>query len=169
MRNPPSRVPKSSFSFILVLFCQVVFSSIYRTRAPRARTPIRPGKAVAMAAPLSLMGVAEVEEAEAEAEAEEEAALEEVAMELDAEPEWLAAEELRLAATELTEAEAEEIALLALLMALETALPVVVPVMVESVAEPVADAVLWEMEAVGAPREIWEVLEATVLVLSITK
>lgn len=136
-------------------------SYIYRTKAPRARTPIRPGTAAATEAPPVLIGTAEVEEAEAE----DEAVLEEVAMELDAEPDWLATEELRLATAELTDAEADEMALLALLMALETALPVVVPVRVPSV----GDAVLWEMEEEGAPKEIWEVLVATVLVLSITK
>lgn len=118
-------------------------------RAARAAIPMRPGKTVAMAAP-PVAEAAVLEELEALEAAEV----------LLCEPEEEEPEtcELRLLTAELTEAEADEIALLALEIALETALPVVA---VEAETEPEV--------AVGAPKLISEVLEATVTVLSMTK
>lgn len=120
---------------------------------------------MAAAPPVLATEVAAADAEEAAEEAADEAALDEVVREPEAEADLLATAELKLATAELTEAEAEEMALLALLMALETALPVVA----EPVAEAEGDTVDPEMEAVGAPSVIWEVLEATVLVLSMTK
>ena len=136
-------------------FIRETLGTVYKTRAPRARAPMRPGKAVAMAAApvLGTLILAADDAAEDAAEAPDDAALraELVTEASEDEPDALADE--ALADAELT---AED----SLPLALETAPEAV---LLRAEVEPEGEAVA------EPPRRMSEVDEAMVLVLSIKK
>lgn len=135
---------------------------IYKAIAPRAIRPMTAPAAVALGAPPVAAEALALVLAYVAPEAEE------------ADPEVvLAAAVERLESSELADAEAELATLLADEMALLTLVPVAVPLTTESVAVAAVEAedtaLLMAADAVAAPRVISLVLDATVLVLSMTK